>query len=196
MTNDLVDDNTGIIKNYKIDLSYIYVYYLDGHMERYDFSFDVLQEINNKMINQAHYMVKHNQSEKVIKQKNADKIKLGITAGTMFLTASIFYDKYLIDSGNFQPINLLIEGLGVCMLPFITIGYINFINRDREKNINKYKTYLDNYNSFIKCSSDEKLYEGIEYKGEISINTIDDYSHDDINRMCENLVRIRNRYNK
>ena len=196
MTNDLVDDNTGIIKNYKIDLSYIYVYYLDGHMERYDFSFDVLQEINNKMINQAHYMVKHNQSEKAIKQKNADKIKLGITAGTMFLTASIFYDKYLIDSGNFQPINLLIEGLGVCMLPFITIGYINFINRDREKNINKYKTYLDNYNLFIKCSLDEKLYEGIEYKGEISINTIDDYSQDDINRMCENLVRIKNRYNK
>jgi hypothetical protein len=192
MTNDLVDDNAGIIQNYKVELNYIYVYYLDGHMERYDFSLATLHEINERMINQALYMVKYNTSEKVKKSKNADSWKLATTTGVMMLVASLFYNKYLIESGNFQMINLAFEGAAVLAMPLITKGYIDFINKDKYKNVEKYRMYLDHYYDFSKHSEDDALYQGIEYKGTISLNNIDGYSLKDVSTMCTNLTRIRN----
>lgn len=194
MTNDLVDDNTGIIKNYKVEGNYIFVYYLDKHMERYDFSLEALQEINDRMINQALYMVKYNTSEKILKEKRADIWKIAAATGLMMLTASIFYDKYLFETGSLNAVNLAVEGIAVCAMPLITKGYIDFINIDKKKNVEKYSKYLDNLHAFSKSSEDPELYKGIEDKGVISINTIDNYTLSDINTMCGNLSRIRNRY--
>ena len=187
MLNELVEDNKGIIGSYKIDGKYIYVYYLDKYMERYDYSESTIKEINEKMINQAIDMVNFNEKNETQKKKMYNAISIGLMCGLAGMNAA--FD--LANQNTIRLGDIIIECIGMGIVPLLARSYLGYMALADKANVEKYSNYLKNYRDFNDFANSVELYEGIENKGTISINTIDSYTLDEVNTMCDNISRIR-----
>lgn len=189
MINDLAKDFTNIIKNYTVDTYFIHINYLDGRSEIINKTYHNIDMINEKMINQANEIVSYWTSQNSIDKRNVEDFQKSLTATTIALAATFTSELWI---GNIDIRRVAPQFFAsITIVPLITY-LINCKNhRDDDNEVSKYKLLLDNYKEIDENHLKSFLYEGINKKDYISINTIDNYSYDEVKKIVDNLGKPR-----
>lgn len=188
MLKELVDKKKDIIKKYTIEGNYICVHYLNGKIEKIEYSPENLKKITGKMIGQAYTILSHISNEEFIQDRilHIEPAMLGCLMA--FLTASIVYN---CSNPDYIIPNCITEA-AIVILGFIgTKSYCKYKATDLREKREKLKMYLLRHASYEEHSLDSELYKDVENKGELSINTLDNYSFEDICRIQQNLFDIQ-----
>ena len=189
MTNDLAKDFTNIIKNYTVDEYFIHINYLDGRSEIINRTYHNIDMINEKMINQANEIISYLTSQNSIDKRNVEDFQKALTATTIALAATFTSELWI---GNIDIRRVAPQFFAsITIVPLITYLIIFKNHRDDDNEVSKYKLLLDNYKEIDENHLKSFLYEGINKKDYISINTIDNYSYDEVKKIVDNLGKPR-----
>ena len=193
MTNDLVNNNKGIIEGYTIDelKKTLTIKYLDKtEVVIKNYTKSDVKKVEKDMIDQALYIVKKYFKE----SKKRENSRIRIMLYVYFLTIELVLAYNYANKENITTIHHAIEVILTCLPPALGLMFLDDMDRREERLADKYKMYLDNMEYINKNLSNEALYEGIEEKKEkglIGINTIDKYTYEEMRRLNQNIVRIR-----
>jgi hypothetical protein len=189
MTNDLAKDFTNIIKNYTVDEYFIHINYLDGRSETINKTYHNIDMINEKMINQANEIISYLTSQNSIDKRNVEDFQKALTATTIALAATFTSELWI---GNIDIRRVAPQFFAsITIVPLITYLINRKNHQDDDNEVSKYKLLLDNYKEIDENHLKSFLYEGINKKDYISINTIDNYSYDEIKKIVDNLGKPR-----
>ena len=200
MIHSLVEDNKGIIGNYIIDKekNRIYVIYLDGSEKVLDFTEENIESLTTTMINQAIKIINQRSNPEYISSKRGEMFRDSIFA---MCGAGAIFTAIELALKDPNPVRISIEAVAImALVPVGSFIYENKINKEVDNEYRKYRMYINNYKTFNDNKNDIMLYEGVEYKDAIDINTLDRYSYKDLVKMFNNLGNItsfqRQRKNK
>ena len=192
MINEIVENNKGIIGSYEVVDKYIYVRYLDKYVERYEYNESVINEIKDKMISQAIEIIKYNKNNEAKTEKMYNAISLGLL-GVLACVSAAYNHSAGID---LRLSDVIVECIGMGIVPLVSRSAFGYMHLDDKAAVDKYHIFLTNYKGFCDYINDEHLYLGVENKGEININTIDNYSLAEVRIMSNNIMRLRKREEK
>lgn len=193
MTNDLVENNKGIIEGYTIDelKKTLTIKYLDKtEVIIKNYTKSDVKKVEKDMIDQALYIVKRYFKE----SKKRENSRIRIMLYVYFLTIALVLAYNYANKENITTIHHAIEVILTCLPAALGLMFLDDMDRREERLADKYKMYLDNMEYINKNISNDALYEGIEEvkkKGLIGINTIDKYTYEEMKRLNQNIVRIR-----
>lgn len=178
-----------IIKKYYFDDEFIIVEYLDGHKEYYDKNDKNCEiKIKEKMLMQAR--------ELVLSRKLLDSTLFAMIEGTLSLGNFSILSSNSIDLYNGRELDgLMILCLILCSVGGIGTGIISLNYLKEVKDILKYKKLIKNQNDLEKFKGDKDIYKGIkkfDSIGNLDINTIDNYSNKEANKVYKNIKKLRN----
>lgn len=190
MTNDLAKGFNNIIENYAIDYDNIYVKYLNGNIETYEYSSENIEKIVNDMVNQAKEIVKERTSDEFLYSRNLSLVETTLTTAAMAIVSSISIEIYC---SNADIKRIIPELLATIAIPVIIYSTIKSGHKSDDLEVKKYQLFIENYNDFMNHNYNENTYYGIKKKGYVSINNLDSYTYDEVNKMVENIQRTRNK---
>lgn len=193
MTNDLVKNNKGIIEGYTIDelKKTLTIKYLDKtEVVIKNYTKSDVKKVEKDMIDQALYIVKKYFKE----SKKRENSRIRIMLYVYFLTIALILAYNYANKENITTVHHAIEVILACLPAALGLMFLDDMDKREERLADKYKMYLDNMEYINKNLSNDALYEGIEEakkKGLIGINTIDKYTYEEMQRLNQNIVRIR-----
>lgn len=190
MTDELSKNYHHIIQDYTLDNNLIYINYTDGTKEVRQISLYQIDMINSEMIRQAKTIVEDKTSEEYLSSRNVATLTSCTSAATIAILTSLATE---ISYGTFDPNRLLIEAAATVIATAATYFFIKKYHNNEDREIQKYKLFIEHSEDFNKYGAYSEVYEGIHKKGVFGINTIDKYTYPEVKHMAENLARVRER---
>lgn len=134
--------------------------------------------------------------ELVLSRKLLDSTLFAMIEGTLSLGNFSILSSNSIDLYNGRELDgLLILCLILCSVGGIGTGIISLNYLKEVKDILKYKKLIKNQNDLEKFKDDKDIYKGIkkfDSIGNLDINTIDNYSNKEANKVYKNIKKLRN----
>ena len=178
-----------LIENYQVNGDYIIINYLDGSSKWIDYNEENEKMLINTMINQA--IIRRNVMPSSLKKmENSSLIKV------LFLNLiAAGLDARVWIEDDFDSYLKLIPYTFMLVCSFISGVTLKEIvdNKKLIEELTKYETYLSIREKLLKYKDAEGLYDGINFVGDININTIDLYSAKDLEKLKNNLLGIKER---
>ena len=175
--------NEELIRSYKIQDNEIVVTYLDDSRIRMPLTEKNEQNILNKMVQQA--KTRNNVSN--LKESLQER-KISDVITTSFLCSGSVLVSCMAACVDKKMLLTFFGGLGLYNL--VTCIARCKSNDEKIKELEKYSLYLSMLEDLMKLKDTQDLYTGIDLLSgdeQININTLDNYSLEDINRLKENL---------
>ena len=175
-----------IVENYEENNNKIVINYLDGSTQTIQLTKENLEHIKGILLKQAEER-RNTDGEKIL----ADGLlyrgaQLGVSV--MGLVTSILFSA----STQFSAERIFFAGVSaICAINIIFTGQKICIEQKEIDDIRKYNIYLNNKEDFDEYKDRLELYENVEYKKPIDINTIDEYSYEDLEQMRDNIKGIK-----
>ena len=175
--------NKDIIETYKEDSNRIEIKYLDGSTKTIPLTKEDLESIRNLSIQQAEERRDSNRENFL--QKNVEI--LGFVQGGIFVSLMHIIFGFLSSDKGIDDVafSAFISSFNAIIL--VINGHVLRISKEELKDIRKYNIYLNHRDIFEKYKETLETYQNVEYNGPIDINTIDDYSFEDLEQMRDNI---------
>ena len=190
MTEELASHDNDTIKNYKVDGPLIHINYVGGKtgvMEHYECNID---KLNQLMVDEAKIIIKAKTGAQYLSKRNIAILDYCIASVSMAIVASMSVE---VGFGTVDLRRVAVEAIVTAAIPLIIYATMKSNNKYEDKEIKKYKIFIEHYNEFVENQYNEALYNGIHKKGYIGINNLDGYTYEEVERMCQNLQNVRKR---
>lgn len=187
MTNDLAKDFRQFIEKYSVEQHFIRVNYLDGNSQICELSLYNIDKLNEEMVEQATQIIKKYTSEESKSARSLREVHASLTAATAILISSIAVELAL----GINEQRVLAEIGAALIIPTIVYLCVHKSHKRDEQEIKKYETFINNLDGFQEYGQKELLYQGIHKKGYVSINNLDVYTYEEVQRMADNLEKVR-----
>ena len=181
-----------LIDNYRVDNNKIIVTYLDGSREERILNRNEEKLLLNEMLRQAKI---RNQSDMY---SNLKQEKVMLTSWLVAITSNLLLDtKFLFNDSIGSVLKSILATLGCINSVCVVYGGIkyNLLNKKLDE-LEKYDIYLSIYEELEKCKYNIDIYNGVEYKKTLDINTIDNYTLDEIKLIENNLDKYTEKRKK
>lgn len=190
MTEDLAKDHRDIIKNYSIDNNFIHINYIDGKKEVIQLSLYNMDKLNDKMVEEALEVIKDYTNDKYIAQMNINEVRIFLSTVVGMLTTSAIVELSIGDVNKYRAFSEIFLSI------FIPTMIHVFRVKGQQQNyyeLKKYEMYINHIDEFKENYLKEATYEGINKKGYVGINNLDRYNYFEVERMVQNLGKVRKR---
>ena len=190
MTEDLAKDHRDIIKNYSIDNNFIHINYIDGRKEVLQLSLYNMDKLNDKMVEEALEVIKDYTNDNYIDQINIKEVRIFLSTVVGMLTASAIVELSIGDVNKYRVFSEIFLSI------FIPTMIHVFRVKGQQQNyyeLKKYEMYINHIDEFKENYLKEATYEGINKKGYVGINNLDRYNYFEVERMVQNLDKVRKR---
>jgi hypothetical protein len=192
MTEDLARGYSRIIENYTIDNNFIHINYIDGQTEVKEMLEYNKEKIEQEMLEQAKKIIQDKTSYEFIETRKNGLVELTFTSAVMAMLASIGIEAAF---GTIDEKRVVAELIGSLIVPVIVFSTIKGNQKKDDLEIKKYQLFIEHYEEFVSNQYSEKLYDGINKKGYLSINNLDSYTYEELNKMYDNIKNVRTRTN-
>lgn len=182
--------SSDIIDNYRKGDSEIIITFLDGSIKTVPLNNTYETRIKNLMLKQAE---DRNNSDEA-KVENHYKNFFNFTSSGMSVASALFIIAVL-SSRTYDSKSAFYNALIAFVISVTGVGvYISDkevkLSKEEINDIKKYSIYLASREKLENYKNNLKLYRGIEYRGELDINTLDYYSLSDMLKIEKNLLKL------
>ena len=171
-----------LIRKYKVSNDKIIITFLDGSRKEIPFTEQNEAELLNEMLKQAKIM-RMNKSEHDLEVEKYDALR-----GAIRMIPITFLDYVTANKSDTYQFVRTLSGVfcGLTALTIVTSSFIYNLKANELNELKKYKMYLDMKEDIDK--TDAYLFKGVKTKGmPLNINTLDNYSLNDIKQIRNNL---------
>lgn len=186
------DNLNELINNYKIKENKIIVTFLDGSKEERTLTKVEEKLILDQMLNQAKF-----RSESDMRY-NLEKEKTMLTSCLVAITSNMFLDMAaLVNDSVGSIIKTIFATLGCVNCVSIIYGGLKYnILNNKLNELEKYDIYLAIYEELEKYKDEIDIYKGLKKQNKININTLDNYTLDEVNMIKDNLYECTSKTKK